>query len=96
ARREILLSAAPATAGEVAFVVGDSGPGFAPEIVSRLFQPFATTKDSGMGLGLSISLTIIEAHGGHIEAEAGAEGGARLRFTLPAATASTGRDDENA
>jgi C4-dicarboxylate-specific signal transduction histidine kinase len=65
--------------------VEDSGPGIKPEHLDRLFDSFFTTKDAGMGLGLGISRSIIEAHGGSIRAENGsAYGGARFSFTLPA------------
>ncbi|MGH7005480.1 MAG: ATP-binding protein, partial [Alphaproteobacteria bacterium] len=69
--------------------VADSGPGFPPEIAGRLFTPFATTKEAGMGLGLSISRSIVEAHGGRIWAAPAPQGvagmrGADIRFTLPA------------
>jgi two-component system sensor kinase FixL len=60
----------------------DTGPGIAPEIAGRLFQPFITTKTHGMGVGLSISQTIIEAHGGEIRAEPNPSGGTIFRFTL--------------
>ena len=53
----------------VAISVADSGAGIAPEIAAQLFQPFVTSKAQGMGVGLSISRTIIEAHGGTIAAE---------------------------
>lgn len=64
--------------------VEDSGPGIEPQHVSRLFDSFFTTKDSGMGLGLRICRSVIEAHGGRIEADnQSALGGARFSFTLP-------------
>jgi PAS domain S-box-containing protein len=63
----------------------DSGPGIKPEHLDHLFDSFFTTKDAGMGLGLPISRSIIEAHGGHIRADnESAYGGARFSFTLPA------------
>ena len=63
--------------------VADTGPGVAPEVLERLFQPFMTTKPQGMGVGLSISRSIIEAHGGCIRAENREDGGARFTMTLP-------------
>jgi signal transduction histidine kinase len=66
--------------------VEDSGPGIAPEHLSRLFESFFTTKQGGMGMGLSVCRSIIEAHGGRIEADnASVDGGARFSFTLPVA-----------
>ena len=84
-RREVTLTVDRA-ATDPAYAeieVRDSGPGFAPEIADRLFKPFSTTKGSGMGLGLSISRTIIEGHGGRIWAGADNAAGAVIRFTLP-------------
>lgn len=70
--------------GEQEVAVIDTGPGIDPGIADRLFTPFATTKKDGMGIGLSISQSIIEAHGGRIWAEANPGGGAAFRFTIPA------------
>jgi two-component system sensor kinase FixL len=69
-------------AGMATISVGDTGRGIAPDIADRLFQPFATTKPTGMGVGLSICRTIIEAHGGQIWAEPNPGGGAVFHFTL--------------
>jgi signal transduction histidine kinase len=66
--------------------IEDSGPGIAADHLSRLFESFFTTKQDGMGMGLSVCRSIIEAHGGRIEADnASIHGGARFSFTLPAA-----------
>ena len=64
--------------------VADTGRGLAPEVRAHLFQPFVTTKQKGMGLGLSICRTIVEAHGGKIWVDARPGGGTIFRFTLRA------------
>lgn len=69
----------------VRIAVADTGHGIDPALAPRLFQAFASGKGSGMGLGLSICRTIVEAHGGRIWAEPGAEGGTIFNFTLPLA-----------
>lgn len=69
----------------VEFTVTDNGPGMAPEVRERVFQPFNSGKDKGMGVGLSICRTIVEAHGGTISCAAVATGGVEFRFTLPLA-----------
>jgi C4-dicarboxylate-specific signal transduction histidine kinase len=69
----------------VEIAVKDFGPGLAPEVTSRLFQPFVTTKPHGMGMGLAVSRTIIEAHGGRLWAASSAGQGAIFRFTVPLA-----------
>jgi signal transduction histidine kinase len=63
--------------------VGDSGPGIAPEHRERVFESFYTTKASGLGIGLSICRSIIDAHGGKLWADAHRPHGAAFRFTLP-------------
>jgi PAS domain S-box-containing protein len=68
----------------VEFAVADSGPGIDPDVADRIFEPFVTTKRSGMGMGLSICRSIIESHGGRLEFEPNPEGGAVFRFTLRA------------
>jgi two-component system sensor kinase FixL len=65
----------------------DTGPGLAPEVAARLFQPFVTTKSQGMGVGLSICRTIVEAHGGRIWAEPNRGGGTVFHLTVPKASA---------
>lgn len=70
----------------VAVEVSDTGPGIPDEIAEQLFTPFTTTKAGGMGIGLSISRRIIEAHGGTISVTRNEHGGATFRFTLPAHT----------
>ena len=63
--------------------IADTGPGIPPEQFPRLFQSFFTTKRGGMGIGLAMCRSIIEAHGGAIEAANLPGGGACFRFTLP-------------
>lgn len=69
--------------GSVAVSVRDYGPGIPEEVRERLFEQFFTTKDEGLGMGLTIVRSIIEAHGGKIEAENVQDGGARFSFFLP-------------
>lgn len=76
---------ARAGGGSIEVLVADNGPGLADDVLSRLFTPFVTTKVSGMGLGLSISKSIVEAQGGRLTAENQPGGGAAFRFTLPVA-----------
>jgi two-component system sensor kinase FixL len=84
-RRELAVTSRAIDGNMVEASVADTGPGIAPEIIAQLFQPFITTKKDGMGVGLSISRTIMEAHGGSLAASAGPEGGAVFRLTLRAA-----------
>lgn len=81
-RRELVISTRAADEDMVAISVADTGSGIAPEMSEQLFQPFVTNKRHGMGVGLSISRTIVEAHGGQIGVEANPNGGTIFRFTL--------------
>jgi two-component system sensor kinase FixL len=88
-RRELTLEAAlTAEDGPVIVRVVDTGPGLAPDVAERLFQPFVTTKPQGMGVGLSICRSIIEGHGGTLRAEPNPGGGTIFSFTLPSADVS--------
>jgi C4-dicarboxylate-specific signal transduction histidine kinase len=82
--RELLIRSAINVADSVLVAVRDSGPGLTPESFDRAFQAFHTTKPDGMGVGLSISRWIVEAHGGRLWATANAPRGATFQFTLPA------------
>jgi two-component system sensor kinase FixL len=81
--RELLVATSSAPDNMVEISVADTGSGIAPEIVDQLFQPFVTTKTHGMGVGLSISRTIIESHGGSISPRPNPGGGTIFVFTLP-------------
>ncbi len=82
ARRQVRLEARPDGNGNVELTVRDSGKGIEPAVMARIFEPFFTTKSAGMGMGLSVSRTIVEAHGGRLWAENGQEG-AMFRVLLP-------------
>jgi PAS domain S-box-containing protein len=82
AARELLISTKQSKTKGVVVAVGDSGPGIAPEDRERVFQAFYTTKSSGVGMGLSICRSIIEAHGGRLWADANEPRGAVFQFTL--------------
>jgi two-component system sensor kinase FixL len=85
-RRELIASNALVAEDMIEIAVSDTGSGFQDDVKQNLFQTFFTTKETGMGVGLSISRSIIEAHGGRMWAEANPSGGATFRFTLPAAS----------
>src|SRR5262249_55607622 len=85
-RRDLVISTARVDDDMVAISVADTGAGIAPEMMSQLFQPFVTTKRHGMGVGLSISRTIIEAHGGQIAVEPHPNRRTLFRITLRAVT----------
>jgi PAS domain S-box-containing protein len=81
-RRELTISTTTVDEDTVEVQVTDTGPGVSEAVAAHLFQPFVTTKPQGMGVGLSISRTIIESHGGRLWAEANPEGGTIFRLTL--------------
>jgi signal transduction histidine kinase len=82
--RELLISTGNAESGGVLVALRDSGPGLAPETLEHIFEPFYTTKPTGLGMGLSICRSIIEAHGGRLWASANVPRGAIFEFSLPA------------
>jgi signal transduction histidine kinase len=82
--RTLLICTQKAEPNGVLVEVRDSGPGFAPATVERLFEAFHTTKPGGLGLGLSICRSTIEAHGGRLWAKANVPRGAIFEFSLPA------------
>jgi two-component system, LuxR family, sensor kinase FixL len=89
--RRIRMTAKVGAAGAVEIAVSDSGNGIAVEKLAQVFESFFTTKPNGMGMGLPISRTIIEAHGGRLWAENNNGGGATFRFTLPVAEGGAAR-----
>lgn len=80
--RRLTLATRPLGDTRIELIVSDTGPGLAPDIRERLFEPFVTTKPEGMGLGLSISAGIVAAHGGVLEVHPADSGGASFRFEL--------------
>jgi two-component system sensor kinase FixL len=82
-RRELLVATAPRDVDWVEIRVSDSGPGLVPAVRDKLFQPFVSTKDGGMGVGLSICRSIVEAHGGDLLAGDNEGGGTVFSLTLP-------------
>jgi len=84
-RRELTVST-ELTEGMVQVSIADTGPGVPEDVQARLFQPFVTTKNEGMGIGLSVCRTIVEAHAGRLWMEPGADSGSVFRFTIPIAT----------
>jgi PAS domain S-box-containing protein len=83
--RELLVSTEQSQTNDILVAVRDSGPGIHPESLDRVFEAFYTTKSGGMGMGLSICRSIIDAHGGRLWAEANEPGGAIFQFTVPSA-----------
>ena len=91
--RDLLISTEQDDTG-VLVAVSDSGPGLDPSLLERVFEAFYTTKSSGMGIGLSICRSIIDAHGGRLWAEAHEPRGTIFQFTLPAVRSVSGREQE--
>jgi signal transduction histidine kinase len=83
AKREVIVRTGPGDNGTVKIAVTDCGSGIPMERLPKLFEPFVTTKKSGMGMGLSIARTIVEAHHGQIWAENNSPTGATFYFTVP-------------
>jgi two-component system sensor kinase FixL len=83
--RSLTISSGAGPDGFVTISIEDTGMGISEDLASQLFQPFITSKETGMGIGLSICRTIVEAHGGRIWFESGPERGTVFRFTLAAA-----------
>jgi two-component system sensor kinase FixL len=83
ARREIVISTGRTGKNMVEIAIADSGPGLAPEIADRLFQPFVTTKPWGLGIGLSICRSIVDAHDGRLRASDNPGGGTVFHVSLP-------------
>ena len=86
--RELLISTEQSGTNGVLVAVRDTGPGIDPEHIERVFDAFYTTKSSGVGMGLSICRSIIEAHGGRLWADANEPRGAVFQFTSPSAESS--------
>jgi two-component system sensor kinase FixL len=82
-RRDLTVRTRRNGEGHVVIEVADTGPGITDDVAARLFEPFVSSKPNGMGIGLSISRRIVEAHGGSLTASRNAEGGATFRIELP-------------
>jgi len=83
--RRVSVTARPEGARLITIAVRDGGPGVPAALLTQIFDPFFTTKPNGLGMGLPLSRTIIEAHGGRLWAESGNGRGAAFHLTLPAA-----------
>ena len=83
AQRRVTLRASASGPDRVEITVQDSGAGIPAAMMNQIFDPFFTTKPNGMGMGLSITRTIVAAHGGRVWAENGGDGGATFHVSLP-------------
>ena len=85
--RRLTVSVGRGVDDSLTIEVHDSGPGLAPDVAGRIFEPFVTTKANGLGLGLAICHSIMAAHGGRLDGRNGSDGGAVFTITLPGASA---------
>jgi signal transduction histidine kinase len=85
--RELGVSSALAGPDGVVISIEDSGPGLDPAIAQHIFEPFVTTKPDGLGMGLSICRSVIDAHGGRLWVSPGVPHGTRFHFTVPTGVA---------
>lgn len=92
-RREVTIRTRLIGGELVEIEVGDTGPGIDGAIIDQVFDQFFTTKPDGVGMGLSISRSIVESHGGRVRAESGGNGGTTFRFTLQASTQQPSRHE---
>ena len=96
ARRQLRISLASPDPDRVVVTIRDQGRGISDENLSKLFNPFFTTRQEGMGIGLAICKTIVEAHGGTLQGRNGAERGAVFELVLPSERASRDEQDRRA
>jgi signal transduction histidine kinase len=92
ALRHLTIHTSASGDGAVEIAVCDQGQGIPTEVLDQVFDPFFTTKTTGLGMGLSISRSIIESHGGRLWATSDGESGTVFRFTLPVADKSSRHD----
>lgn len=81
--KEVVISSRRESQTNILIIVEDSGPGLNPEIAEKIFSPFFTTKPQGTGMGLSISRSIVESHGGRLWSVPRPSGGGIFQFTIP-------------
>jgi signal transduction histidine kinase len=81
--RVLKVESAATESGELIVTIEDNGPGIEPDVLARLFEPFVTTKSTGMGMGLSICRSIVEAHGGRLSTAPASPHGTVFEIVLP-------------